>query len=84
MGFMDNCTTHSGVKATGKCPACHKPTCPQCRTRDNCCSDKCFQAKTKFATMRIPPKPKTYHMSIVYLILLGGAAYGAAKFLGYL
>lgn len=81
---MDHCNTHHGVKATGKCPACHKPTCPQCRTRDMCCSEKCYTAKTKFATVRIPPKPKTYTTSIFTFLFVVAAAYGAAKYLGYL
>lgn len=81
---LDNCNVHHGVKANSKCPACHKPTCPQCKTRDLCCSDRCFQAKQRFASVHVPPRPPRYGTSLFTLLALGAAAYGVAKYLGYL
>ena len=79
---LDTCSAH-GVKATGKCYVCHKPTCPQCRPRDNTCSEKCFQSKQRFATVHVPPRPSRHGMSILTLAALAAAAYGVAKYLGY-
>ncbi len=79
---LDTCSAHH-MKATGKCYVCHKPTCPQCRPRDNTCSDRCFQSKQRFATVHVPPRPRRHATSLITLIALGAAAYYVAKYLGY-
>lgn len=81
---LDTCNVHHGVKSNDHCRVCHKPTCPQCKTRDSCCSDRCYEMRAKFATKRLPPKPRSSAMSIFTFILLIAAAYGVAKYLGYL
>ncbi|MCO5171629.1 MAG: hypothetical protein M9894_35445 [Planctomycetes bacterium] len=80
---LDHCSAH-GVKATGKCYSCHKPTCPQCRPRDNTCSDRCFQSKQRFVATHVPPRPPRPYLSIFTLAALAAAAYGVARYLGYI
>ena len=81
---LDTCNVHHGVKANDHCRSCHKPTCPQCKTRDSCCSDKCAELKAKFSTVRVPPRPKRHGVSIVSFLALCAAAYFAAKYMNYL
>lgn len=81
---LDTCNQHSGVKATGRCHACHKPTCPRCRTRDGCCSDRCFQNHQKFATKHVPqsaaPSPLWNLLKFLAIVAIGA---GVAKYLKY-
>jgi hypothetical protein len=80
---LDTCNVHHGVKSTGHCHACHKPTCPQCRTRDNCCSDKCAAAKAKFAQTRVPQAASgSWITTLVPIIVLAAIGYWAAKHFG--
>ena len=80
---LDTCNVHHGVKASGHCHSCHKPTCPQCQTRDGCCSERCYQSKVKFAQTRIPKAaPSSWIPTLVGIVVFAAASYGVAKLLG--
>ena len=85
MSFMDNCTAHPGQKATGKCFSCHKPTCPQCNTRDGCCSDACYRGKTQFGTGRVKKLKRPFPWpSLFSLLVVIAGGYALGWYLGYL
>lgn len=82
---LDTCTVHAGERATRRCGACNKPLCKECPNVEGCCSERCAAANKRFATSRVPPKPKrSPWQGAATLAVLAVAAYFAAKHLGLL
>ena len=87
---MSNCGKHD-IIATKRCPVCHAPLCIHCKTRDGCCSGKCFRSRKKFAFKRTATVRSDDSSpgggglwTLVKIALVLGAAFGAAWYFGYL
>ncbi len=82
---LNTCSEHD-IIATKRCPICHKPLCSRCKAKDGCCSDRCFESRQKFggAIRKVERPGPSILGRLLKLGLLGGAAYGAARYFGYL
>jgi hypothetical protein len=89
---ISNCGRHD-IIASKRCPVCFKPICIHCKTRDNCCSRKCFRSRKRFAFkggggVRTADNSSRNQgggfWTLVKIAVLIGAALGAARYFGYL
>ena len=80
---LSTCSEH-GIPSDRRCPICHKPLCGRCKTRDGCCSERCYASRQKFGASFGPPprRPATWPYTLFKLALLAGLAYGAARYFG--
>lgn len=87
---ISNCGKHD-IIASKRCAVCHKPLCIHCKTRDGCCSAKCFRSRKKFAfkptgavrSAETSSQSGGGLATLVKLALLLAAAYGVAHYFGY-
>ena len=80
---LDTCTAH-GVKATLRCPICHKPLCPDC-DQGGVCSERCRNSREKFGgpISTVPRKSGFAWLWTVFnWALVIGVVYGVTRYLG--
>ena len=44
---ISTCKQH-GIICAHLCPVCHKALCSACKTKDGCCSERCYQRRVRF------------------------------------
>jgi len=79
MGVGD-CSAH-GILASKRCAVCHKPLCIHCKSKDGCCSDKCYQSRQKFGTNfgRAQVRGPSILPTLIKLAIAGAIAYAVAR-----
>lgn len=67
---METCINHPTILATGRCKACHRPLCDECKIEKDMgvfCSEDCYERTKQFVERaeRIPPPRPSFFAGLM-------------------
>ena len=82
---INTCTQH-GIVAAYLCPVCHKALCSRCKTKDGCCSERCYKRRMKFwapVWRTVMPSQGVSAFGLLFrLVVVGAIVAGLARYFG--